>query len=269
MEKQTIRFKDCGIYYEKHLNPGKPYLVMLHSFGSSGLVFLDQVMTLKRHYQIIVIDLPGHGNSEYSKNVKLHDMPEIINMIFRKENINKAHFIGISEGAEIVQAFAQIFPRKVISLVGVSTISIFHDSYKALKSALLFTKIKLGFWRIFNFKKYKKWFIERSSYSIEGQELFKRSMRGFKRRSKNVKKGYNRFYNLGKQQYKYPTYLVCGENDWDIIKDGSFQYEQKTPMTTLEGYREAKQIVFLDNGRLFNERIKVFFNEIDNIEVEQ
>ena len=151
-------------------------------------------MTLKRHYQIIVIDLLAMVIVNIL-NVKLHDMPEIINMIFRKENINKAHFIGISEGAEIVQAFAQIFPRKVISLVGVSTISIFHDSYKALKSALLFTKIKLGFWRIFNFKKYKKWFIERSSYSIEGQELFKRSMRGFKRRSKNVKKGYNRFYN--------------------------------------------------------------------------
>ena len=72
---------------------------------------------------------------------------------------------------------------------------------------------------------------------------------------------------IRKQQYK--IYLVCGEKRLDIIKDGSFQYEQKTPMTTLEGYREAKQIVFLDNGRLFNERIKVFFNEIDNIEVEQ
>lgn len=269
MEKQTIRFKDCGIYYEKYLNPGKPFVVMLHSFGSSGLIFLDQILILKRHYQIIVIDFPGHGNSEYSKNVKIHDMPEIINMIFTKEKINKAHFIGISEGAEVTQAYAQIFPRRVISLVGISTISIFHDSYKAVEASLAFTKLKLGFLRIFNFKKYKKWFIEKSSNSKEGQDKFKRSMRGFRRRSKNVKKGYNRFYNLGTQQYKYPTYLVCGENDWDIIKDASFQYEQKTPMTTLEGYRNAKQIVFLDNGRLFNERIKVFFNEMDNIEDEK
>lgn len=269
MEKQTIRFKDCGIYYEKYLNPGKPFVVMLHSFGSSGLIFLDQILILKRHYQIIVIDFPGHGNSEYSKNVKIHDMPEIINMIFTKEKINKAHFIGISEGAEVTQAFAQIFPRRVISLVGISTISISHDSYKAVEASLAFTKLKLGFLRIFNFKKYKKWFIEKSSNSKEGQEKFKISMRGFRRRSKNVKKGYNRFYNLGTQQYKYPTYLVCGENDWDIIKDASFQYEQKTPMTTLEGYRNAKQIVFLDNGRLFNERIKVFFNEMDNIEDEK
>lgn len=114
MEKQTIRFKDCGIYYERYLNPGKPYVVMLHSFGSSGLIFSDQIVVLKRQYQIIVVDFPGHGQSEYSKYVLLKDMPEIINMIFEIEKITKAHFIGISEGAEIAQAFAHLFPKKLV-----------------------------------------------------------------------------------------------------------------------------------------------------------
>lgn len=265
MEKQTIRFKDCGIYYERYLSPGNPYVVMLHSFGSSGLIFSEQIMALKRQYQIIVVDFPSHGKSEKSKDVFIKDMPEILNMIFAKEKISKAHFIGVSEGAEVVQAFAQLFSKKVISLVAVSTISIYHDSYKAVASSLSMTKFKLKLLRVFNFKRYKNWFIERSAYSEEGKERFSLSMRGFTKNSNKALKGLNRFYELGKQTYFYPTYLVCGEGDWDVIQDASFQYEQKTPKTTLEGYQGAKQIVFLDNNRLFNERIRYFISEMDKI----
>ncbi|HHV33133.1 MAG TPA: alpha/beta hydrolase [Acholeplasma sp.] len=265
MEKQTIRFKDCGIYYERYLNPGKPYVVMLHSFGSSGLIFSDQIVVLKRQYQIIVVDFPGHGQSEYSKYVLLKDMPEIINMIFEIEKITKAHFIGISEGAEIAQAFAHLFPKKVSSLIGISTMSIYYDSHKALSSSLALTNFKLNFFRIFYFKKYKKWFIERSAHTLKGREKFKESMVGFKRKSKNVLKGFKRFYSLGENTNEYPSYIVCGEEDLDVIKDASVQYEQKIPLTTLEGYRQSKQIVFLDNNRLFNERMKIFLSEMEKI----
>lgn len=266
MEKLTIRFKNCGIYYEKHTNPGKPTVIMLHPYGSSGLVFKEQVLSLKRLYQIIVIDFPGHGQSEFSKVVKIKDMPEIINMILNKEEISKTHFIGVSEGAEVAQAFGQLFPNKIKSLVAVSSISIFHNSYKVLKSSMFFTNIKLSFLRIFSFKKYKNWFVERSSRSEDGKEAFLLSMERFSRKSKKVKKGYKRFYNLGDPKISYPTYLVCGDDDLEVIKDASFQYEQRTPMTTLEGYKRAKQVVFLDNMRFFNERIKLFFERIEQME---
>lgn len=261
MGKQIIRFKDCGIYYERYLNPGKPFVVMLHSYGSSGLIFEKQIMSLKRQYQIIVIDFPSHGESEHSKDVFIKDMPEIINMIFTEEKIKKAHFIGISEGAEVAQAFGQLFPKMIISLVAVSTISIYHDSYKALASTLFFTKLKLNFLRLFNFNKYKNWFAERSSNSNSGKEKFINSTKGLKKTSNKALKGLKRFYSLGTNSNHYPIYLVCGVDDWEIIKDASFQFEQKIPLTTLEGYEGCKQIVFLDNNRLFNERIKVFFNE--------
>lgn len=221
-----------------------------------------QIMILKRQYQIIVIDFPSHGQSEHSKDVFIKDMPEIINMIFEEEKIKKAHFIGISEGALVAQAFGHLFPKMISSLVAISTISIYHDSYKALVSTLFLKKIKLNLYRLLNFKKYKNWFIERSSNSANGKEKFKASTKGFKKTSNRSLKGLKRFYSLGVNTNHYPIYLVCGEDDWDVIKDASFQFEQKIPLTTLEGYEGSKQVVFLDNNRLFNERIKVFFSEI-------
>ncbi len=265
MSKQTVRFKDCGIYYERILNKGKPFVVMLHSYGSSGSIFAEQILAIKHQYQIIIIDLPAHGNSEYSSHVKIKDMPEILNMIFAKEDIDKAHFLGISEGSLIAQAFGHLFPDKVISLVAISSISIFHDSYKALSSSMFFTNLKLAFLRVFAFKKFKNYYVDRSSSSQEGKRVFLNSMEGFKRRSKNVLKGLKRFYSFNDPKVNYPTYLVCGENDLDIIKDASFQYEQKVPKTTLEGFANSKQIVFLDEGRLFNDRLKMFLNNMDKL----
>lgn len=264
MEKQTIRFKDCVIYYDRYLSPNKPFVVMLHSFASSRQIFSEQIRVLKRQYQILAIDLPSHGESEHSKYVHIKDMPEVLNVIFETEKITEAHFIAISEGAEVAQAFAHLFPKKMTSLIGISTFSIYHNSYKTVASTQFLAKLKLNFLRLFSFKSYKKWFSKRSAHSNEGQQRFIKSTEGLKRSSQRALKGMKRFYSLGENKNQYPTYLVCGEDDLEVIKDSSFQFEQKTPLTTLEGYKNAKQIVFLDNGRLFNERIKVFLNAMDN-----
>lgn len=265
MDKQTIRFKDCGIYYERYLNQDKPFVVMLHSFGSSGLIFAELIIQLKRQYQIIVIDFPSHGKSDYSKYVHIKDMPEIINMIFKQEKVTKAHFIAVAEGAIVAQGFAHLFPNKISSLVAISAISIYHNTYKTLASSLAFENLMLNILRVFNFKKYKKYFINRSSHSDLGKEKFQKSMEGFTRKSKKALKGYKRFYSFGEKTNQYPIYLVCGEDDLGVIKDGCFQFEQSTSLTTLEGYENSKQIVFLDNNRLFNERIKVFLSEMEKL----
>ncbi|NLN50356.1 MAG: alpha/beta hydrolase [Acholeplasmataceae bacterium] len=265
MKAQTIKFKDCGIYYTIFQNESKPTIVMIHSYASSGKIFDSQVLALKRLYQLIVVDLPGHGKSQYSKNVKINDMPEVIKLILDRENIAKTHLIGVSEGALVAQAFGQIFSNKILSAVVVSSFSIFHDSYKAFYESQFLTKLKLFFFWLFAFGKYKNYYVEKSALKLQAQTLFAQSMIGFSRRSVFVKKNLKRFYHLGEQKTKYPTYVVCGEFDLGIIKDASLQYEQKVPLTTVEGYNDAKQIVFLDNPRLFNERLKTFFKSVDDL----
>ncbi len=263
MENYTIRFKDCGIYYQIHKNSTKPTIIMLHSFASSSLIFSSQILALKRVYQIITIDLPAHGKSLYSKYVDLGDMPEIIKLVMEKHNLNNAHFIGVSEGALVAQGFSFVYPKMVKSLVIVSSFSIFDNTYKAIQEAFFKSKVKLFFYNLFSFKKYKNFFVEKSAYNNEAKDKFLLSMQGFSRKSKHILKGLKRFYEIPKTAPNYSTYIVCGEHDLDVIKDASLLYEQKTPKTTLEGYNQAKQIVFLDNPRLFNERLFTFFKSID------
>lgn len=265
MTDQTIRFKDCGIYYLMYENPLKETIVLLHPYASSGLIFDSLIIALKRDYQLIIIDMPGHGKSGVTRNVTFEDMPEIIKVILDQEEILKTHMVGISEGAIVSQGFGQIFSDRLLSLVAISTFSIFHDSYKAVYGELRKTKIKHLFLWLFSFKNYKKYYIEKSSLTNSGKDKFEKTMKGFKRISILSKKGLKRFYKMGKQNKIYPTYVVCGEFDLDIIKDASIQYEQKVPLSTLEGYNNTRQIVFLDNPRLFNDHLITFLKSVSMI----
>lgn len=263
MIKQTIRFKDSGIFYKVFKNENKPKIVLIHPYGSSGEIFNNIIPSLKKIFELIIIDLPSHGQSEHSKNVNIGDMPEIIFSIFKKENIKEAHFIGISEGSLIVQAFSELYLGYTKSLISISSYSIFFDTYKVVDSENRLENIKLFFLRLLSFGKYKKHLINYGAYSKKGKDLFKESMVNFKRRSAKSKKGIKRFYKLEKSDYIYPTYVVCGNEDSNVIKDASIQYEQRLPKTILEGFSESKQVVFLDNPRLFVDRVKSFVLEMN------
>lgn len=266
MLDQTIRFKDAGIYYKLYENRGKETILFLHPYGSSGVLFDTQVTFFKREYQLLIIDLPGHGQSSISSSVTFENGPEIIKVILDQLNIDSCHIVGVSEGAVIAQGFGHIFPNRMKSLTVISAFSLFHGSGKVVRSELRWSKVKNFFKWVFSFKSYKNYYIEKSAFTAQGKERFKKSMKGFKRKSSLSHLRFSRFYKLGKQKTFYPSYVVCGNHDLEVIKDSSMQYEQKVPMTTLEGYPNAKQVVFLDNQRQFNEHLFTFLKSIKEIE---
>lgn len=94
-------------------------VVLVHGWGMNHGIWDSVAETLSRHYQVIVIDLPGFGNSadvalaEYSlANVALsvlHNIPE------------NAIIIGWSLGGLIAQYIAMYHPEKIKGLVTVAS----------------------------------------------------------------------------------------------------------------------------------------------------
>lgn len=254
----SIRFKDCEIYYVIHKNDLKPNLVLLHSFSSSMSIYDQLVITLKKDFSLILIDLPGHGKSESSKNVGLKDMPEILKTIFDSHNIKDVHFIGSQEGALIAQAFGHIYPARLKSLTAIGSYSIYDNDYKKIEKERFIRKFKLGFFWLFSFNKFKAYYASKASQTDTGKERFMKSSKGFTRKSVFSLSGIKRFYKLGKPNGLYPLYLVCGEHDDDVIKDACLLLEQKRQKTILEGYNKARSLVFLDQSRTFHEHFLTF-----------
>jgi pimeloyl-ACP methyl ester carboxylesterase len=89
-----------------------PTIVLLHGFLGSGEVWRSYVRRLKDKFQVITIDLPGHGASENMGAIhSMDDMAEAVRKVLNLLNINACLMVGHSMGGYVTLAFAEKYPR--------------------------------------------------------------------------------------------------------------------------------------------------------------
>lgn len=107
-----------------YLNKGKgEAALLLHGFLGSAAQWDALARPLSRIYQLIIPELPGHGNSPETKQYTISDVAEALNDIMVHENIVKAHLIGHSMGGYVCSAFAKAYPEKTSSLTLINSIA--------------------------------------------------------------------------------------------------------------------------------------------------
>ena len=107
-----------SLWSERRDNPGKPELVMLHSWGMSSAVWGAFADALSEHFSLILIDLPGLGNSK--------DFPEpyttdAVVELLRVNTPDQAIWLGWSMGGQIATAFSDRYPEKVSKLITIAS----------------------------------------------------------------------------------------------------------------------------------------------------
>lgn len=113
--KQYFNNKDFQIRYHKQ-GKGKT-VVLLHGYLESLDIFSNFSERLSQNYQIISLDLPGHGKSEFKKNI--HNIEEMAKAVFQLTQhlqLTKINLIGHSMGGYVSLAFAELFPEKLESI---------------------------------------------------------------------------------------------------------------------------------------------------------
>lgn len=87
-------------------------LVLLHGYLESLSMWEYHQDALSIYYQIISIDLPGHGATENFSAI--HSMPfmaEVVLEVLKQENIRQCVMIGHSMGGYTTLAFAEKYPH--------------------------------------------------------------------------------------------------------------------------------------------------------------
>lgn len=93
------------LYYERSGNTGGDTIVMIHGFLGSSDMFHKVVEELKKDYNIIRIDLPGHGKSKEEPGFQtLYDYAEAIAEVLKHEKVTNATWLGHSMGGYITLA---------------------------------------------------------------------------------------------------------------------------------------------------------------------
>lgn len=138
-----------------------PAIVMLYGFTGAIDTWYkySYVDALKQDYQLVLIDLRGHGKSDKPHDPELYLMKEFTAdtiAIMDKLEIEKAHFWGYSFGGYLGLCLTKYYPNRFLSFLfgGISpqelteevwdAVRKLHDSLKAGKEAYISRLVKGG-----------------------------------------------------------------------------------------------------------------------------
>lgn len=113
---QYAEIAGAKIYYEVH-GEGEP-LLLLHGFTVSHRVWDHLIEDLSQHYQLIIPDMRGHGNSTnpsqvYTNKLSAQDMYALMDHL----QINRFHAMGQSNGAIVLTYMALMDTSRISSLI--------------------------------------------------------------------------------------------------------------------------------------------------------
>lgn len=104
------------------------WVVFVHGAGGSSAVWFKQIKDYKEHFNLLLIDLRGHGRSADGPAFGKHDYSfesiaaDIIDVLDHLQ-IRQAHFVGVSLGTIIIRQLVDIAPTYVKSIVFVGAIT--------------------------------------------------------------------------------------------------------------------------------------------------
>jgi pimeloyl-ACP methyl ester carboxylesterase len=115
-----LRRNGTAIHYETH-GSGAPIL-LTHGVGATSRMWDEQVEEFTDRYQLILWDLPGHGQSEAPRRVvTAHDLTQDILAILDAVEANRAVLVGLGAGGLMALRFCHEFPQRVRGLVLIGT----------------------------------------------------------------------------------------------------------------------------------------------------
>ena len=96
----------------------KPSILLMHGSGLSHIVWsLHEQFYVSQGFNVLSVDIPGHGNSEGPSLKSIEEISDWIRLLMRTLNILKITIIGHSQGSLVGIDFASRYPDLISKLV--------------------------------------------------------------------------------------------------------------------------------------------------------
>jgi pimeloyl-ACP methyl ester carboxylesterase len=99
------------------------WVTFVHGAGGSSSIWFKQIRDFQKHFNVLLLDLRGHGNSneqiktafkqKYTFKSIANDVIEVIDHL----KIKTSHFVGISLGSIVIRQLAEMYPTRVKSMI--------------------------------------------------------------------------------------------------------------------------------------------------------
>lgn len=256
------------LHYHTYQSPlNTEWLLLIHGAGGSTRTWKRQIEELGAQYNLLVIDLPGHGNSiEYSKNhhkYSFNFMSEKIWDVIDHLNIPKLHIIGVSLGTVICLQMRISRPDRVLSIIMPGAIVKLNAKLKIVANLSLLLAKVIGFRNFYSF----------SAHLMMPRNNHKKSRDTFIKEAKALttiefKKWTSLYYNLNKTLKGFfeasssiPHLLIMGSQD-HLFLEPARSFSTQHPNTELSVIQDCGHVVSIERAKQFNQICLQFLNSL-------
>ena len=232
------------------------WITFIHGAGGSSTIWHKQVKVLKEHFNLLLIDLRGHGmsndlpvNTDYSLGVVVDEVVEVIQYL----KLKKSHFIGVSLGTIIITKISELYPKVVDKVILSGAITSFSTrTLFLLRTAQMikgFTP-NIILYRLFALiiMPSKEHRVSRRIFINEAKKIKNKAFKNWLRLLPEIK---HTIDDISKLKLSKPTLFISGIEDYLFVRQIE-EYVKDKSNCFLEKVNNSGHIVNIDQYQTFN-----------------
>ena len=254
IDSKKVFVSDAG----QNINKNKDSIVFLHGSGLSHIVWsLTEQYLSNQDYNVLSIDLPGHGNSEGKSLKSIEEISNWLEKVFNELNIFDLTIVGHSQGCLEALEYCSKYSKRVKRLVFVG------GSYRMPVNQDLIDLAQDGDDRAV--KLMMKWSYENSKQFIGGNPVEKiiNSPRDIREilaidliACNNYKNGSEAIKSLN-----CPTLFIFGELDKMVKLEKGKQFAKLIPNSETHVIKDCGHMIMFEKAFEMREKISEFLKK--------
>ncbi len=257
---KPVKLANSPITYFVSRTGQAEWILFIHAAFVNHNMFNAQFAYFENTYNILAIDIIGHGQStDTQKGDTIDKTAKWIADILKTEHIDNVHIAGVSLGAVLAQDFANRYPHAVSSLACFGGYDINHFDAKmkhenSAKQTLMMLKA------LFSVKWFAKANKKISAYTPQAQNEFFAMNVCFPKKSFLFLATLHHMVNKYKTgQRNYPLLIGCGKFDIPAELEAIKAWKSKEPDCTAVVFENAGHCVNMDVPQEFNKTMEEFW----------
>ncbi len=244
------------------------WVTFVHGAGGSSSIWFKQIRDFQKHYNVLLLDLRGHGASKsslksafkqkYTFSALAEDILEVIDYL----KIQKSHFVGISLGTILIRQLAETHPSRVQSMIlGGAILKMNFRSQILMRLGNMFKYVLpyLVLYKFFAFVIMPKESNKQSRilFINEAKKLYQKEFIKWFKLTAEINPVLKWFRQV---ELNIPTLYVMGESDYMFLPSVQKVVESHYKSSKLFIIENCGHVVNVEQPNIFNSAVISFIN---------